>query len=172
MKLLPLLCLSLLAFTCAVPLHAQDQPGSGPATGQTQPEQQEQAQAEPTELDLPVDQTIKIKVDPVQISNVVDRVNEPSTVTVSSAGMLNAQLFLVPVDSPYGGRSLGKPRLIGTVNRAGDQLAIRWTSKEPTPYVKLFAVVHKKDAPGTSVRSRTIDLGIGPARLSQPPAAR
>jgi len=165
----------MLSLGCAAPSYAQDQPGVDPAGRPIAPDLPAQAPAqaaEPTELDLPVDQTIKIKVAPVQISSVVDHVNEPSTVTVSSAGLLNAQLFLVPVDSPYGGHALGKPRLIGTDNRAGDQLTVRWTSKEPVRYVKLFAVVHKKDAPGTAVRSRTIDIGIGPARLSAPAEGR
>ena len=147
-------------------VDAQDQPVT--QDPQQQP-QQEEIQPPPAELQIPVDDSIKLTIDPVQVSSVVDRVNEPCTVTIKSPGLLNAQLYLIGTDAPYGGLLIGDPRLIGEDNHAGDKLSVRWSSKETNQYVKLFAIVHKKNAPDKAVRSRTLDVGIGPARFKLPP---
>jgi hypothetical protein len=111
---------------------------------------------QPTELDLPVDESIKVTVEPVQVSNLVDRVMETATVSVKCPTALSAQVFVVPVDAPYGGRALEKPRLIGSDNKPADGL-------------KVFAVVRKSAAPNTPVRSRTVDFAMGGARYDAPP---
>jgi hypothetical protein len=120
-------------------------------------------------LELPVDESIKISVDPVEISNVVDRVMGPAVVTVKCPQATDVRLFLVPVNAPYGGRTLDKPRLIGSDSKPSDGLTVRWNSKESHQYVKLFAVVHKKNAPQVEVRSRTVDFAVGGSRYVPKP---
>ena len=120
--------------------------------------------AKPTELDLLQDPTVKVEVEPVVASSVVDRVIEPGTVIVRCPDALTAEVFLVPVDAPYGGKPLDIPRSIGKGTKTANVFKIRWTSKEPDQYVKLFAVVRRKSSPERRVRSHTIDLAIGGSR--------
>lgn len=124
----------------------------------------------PSEINLPVDDSVKVTVEPLFVSNLVDRVLEPSTVTVCCPEALSVQLFIMPVDSPYGGVALRRPKLIASDNRPSDKYTLRWTGKEQTAYVKLFAVVRKQRTPYTFVRSRTIDLALGGMRYTPPPA--
>jgi hypothetical protein len=118
------------------------------------------------ELTLPIDDTLKVTVVPVIRTNVVDRVVEPCTVQVKAAGAAQVQVFVVPVDSPYGGRAVDSPRSIGTDANPADGFSVRWTGTESAKYMKVFAVAQKG---GRSVRSATVDVGIGGKRLRSTP---
>lgn len=123
----------------------------------------------PTELDYPTDEKIKVKVDPVVSNAVVDRITEPSTITVLCTGPVEeVELFVVPVDAPYGGKATDKPRAVGKDDKASDGFKITWTGKEHDPYVKLFAVVKKRGGGRARFRSRTLDFGMGGNRYEQP----
>jgi hypothetical protein len=119
------------------------------------------------ELTLPIDESVKVTVVPVIRTNIVDRVVEPCSVQVKAAGAAQVQVFVVPVDSPYGGRAVDSPRPIGTDANPADGFSVRWTGTESAKYMKVFAVAQKG---GRSVRSATIDVGIGGKRLRTPPA--
>jgi hypothetical protein len=119
------------------------------------------------ELTLPIDETLKVTVAPVIRTNVVDRVIEPCTVQVKAPGAAQVQVFVVPVDSPYGGRAVDSPRPIGTDANPADGFSVRWTGTESAKYMKVFAVAQKA---GRSVRSATVDVGIGGKRLRTAPA--
>ena len=119
----------------------------------------------PTELDLLQDPTVKVELDPVVASSLVDRVVEATTVTVHCPDAMTAEVFIVPVDAPYGGKPLDIPRSVGKGVRSANLFKVQWASKEPDQYVKLFAVVRRKSSPERRVRSHTIDLAIGGTRF-------
>jgi hypothetical protein len=156
-----------LALTTAVPTaYAQETPGpeSAGATESSASGEQEAPPAKPTELDLPEDASIKIRVHPLMPSNLVDRVGEPATVTVECPGAVSAEIYIVPVDAPYGGHALDRPRLIGKDVKPGDGLTVHWSDQEPDQYIKLFAVVRKRSLPDRRVRSHPLDLAMYGAR--------
>ena len=72
------------------------------------------------ELTLPIDESLKVTVVPVVHTNVVDRVVDPCSVQVKAPGATQVQVFIVPVDSPYGGRATDSPRPIGTDSTPAD----------------------------------------------------
>jgi hypothetical protein len=124
---------------------------------------------QPTELDLPVDEKIKVKVEPFVPGSVVDRLVEPSTVTVECPGAQEVDLYVVPVDAPYGGKAVDRPRRIGRDDKPANGLKVDWATKEYHPYVKVFVVVRKK---GFGMRrSRTLDFGMSGARFEAKPEA-
>jgi hypothetical protein len=137
----------------------------------------EQWELPPTELDLPVDEKVHVHVEPYVAGSVVDRVSEPAAVTVTiSEPTSMVEVFVVPVDSPYGGKALDKPRLIGKDDKPADGFKVMWTGKEKAPYVKVFAVVMKRAGVQRRWRSHTLDFGMGGMRLDAaagggPPAA-
>lgn len=167
MKLPTTITLFIIALMCA-PIAWAEQ--SATSTDDQSGEQVEPAN-EPTELDLPQDAAIKIKVSPIIPSNVVDRVCEPASIIVDCPGALSAEVFLVPVDSPYGGRALQPPRSLGKDSKPADGMVIPWSEKVSDQYVKLFAVVRKRAQPDKRVRSHTIDIAVSGARLKPKPAA-
>lgn len=122
---------------------------------------------ETTEPDLPVDESIKVSITPLQVSSLVDRMMEPVTIKVRCPEAARAQLFFVAVDAPYGGKVIDKPRLIGSDLKPEDGLTVRWSDKLTAQYIKVYAVVRKKGA-SSDVRSKTIDLAVGGARLDRP----
>jgi hypothetical protein len=115
-------------------------------------------QEEQTELDLPVDATVRLSVDPLFPSSLVDRVMEPCTVTVRGSNITSVDIMAVPVDAPYGGFAVATPRLVGhaAANKRSTAFLLRWSAVEPDRYLKLFAVVHKKN--GSLARSKTLDV--------------
>jgi hypothetical protein len=131
--------------------------GVAEATSASEPEK---PAAKPTELDLPEDTSIKIRLHPLMPSNLVDRVGEPVTINVECPGALSAEIYLVPVDAPYGGHALDRPRLIGKDEKPADGLMVHWSDQEPDQYVKLFAVVRKRVMPERRVRSHPLDLAM------------
>jgi hypothetical protein len=158
---------------------AQNEPAAVEPDGQPAPTQGEgkkdggEAQTEkakPSELDLPEDLSIKIKVDPVIPGNVVDRIGEPAKVTVECPGIVSAEVFVVGVDSPYGGRALERPRLLGRDSSSSDGFTVQWNDAEVDQYVKIFAVVTRKTQPEKRMRSHTIDLAMHGARFKPSPA--
>src|SRR5689334_10768049 len=101
-----------LSIMCAVSITAQCCKAQGPAnaadTGNTStrdpmapaPDSAEGVKRlESTELDLPEDDSIKLKVEPLIVGSVVDRVAEPSTIAVECPGALTAEVYIVPVDA-------------------------------------------------------------------------
>lgn len=140
-------------------------PGSSPAVNQPQ---EGESEKEPAAQAIPEDDSVKIKIDPVLVGNLVDRVIEPATITVIAPGALSAEVYLLPVDAPYGGKPTGKARLIGKDLTPANGFTVRWSQAEPDQYVKIFAVVHKKDAAGP-VRSHTLDIGLSGRRLRPHP---
>jgi len=123
------------------------------------------AQPMPTELDYPIEEKIKMKVDPVMPGSLVDRITQPTVVIVESPGASAAEIFVVPVDAPYGGKAIDKPHSIGKDMRPSDGLKVMWTGKERFPYVKIFAVIDRPSGNPRRVRSHTMDFGMAGARL-------
>lgn len=116
---------------------------------------------------LLLDERIKVRVEPVVRSTVVDRVIEPARISVKAPGFSRVEFFLEPVDAPFGGKSLGEPKLIGQSNNYRE-FTYLWSSPVPHEYVKIFVLAYKND--GTSMgRSRAIDLGIGGNKLKPVP---
>jgi hypothetical protein len=151
-------------------LVAAYQPDANGQPNTTTTDNQGTTAKQPTELDLPVDDSIKVSISPVQVSHVVDHVVEPCIITVRCPEALSAQVFMVPVDAPYGGRGTDKPHLIGTDNNPKNNgFKVRWASKETSRYVKIFAVVRKRSAPLQEVRSLTVDIGIAGSRFDPQP---
>lgn len=116
----------------------------------------------PPQPKLMEDTSIKLRVDPVLLDSVIDRVLEPAKIFVEAPGATVVDVFLVPVDAPYGGKPLGKGRLLGRDSTPRDGFVIDWSSSEPHQYLKLFAVVHKN---GEQSRSRTIDIAVSGDRF-------
>jgi hypothetical protein len=119
----------------------------------------------PTELDLPVDDRVKVRVEPYVAGSVVDRISEPAAVTVQIPDCLKVEVFVVAVDAPYGGKAIEKPRLIGKDDKPADGFKVMWTGKEKTPYVKVFAVITKRAGVQRLFRSHTLDFGMAGTRL-------
>jgi hypothetical protein len=134
----------------------------------TAPPTEEAVEMPPTELDLPIDESIKMKVEPFVSSPVVDRLIEPTTIVVGSPNTSEVEIFVVPVDAPYGGKALEKPHSVGKDDRPADGFRLIWTSKESAPYVKVFAVVTHKTGIQRRYRSHTMDFGMGGSRLETP----
>jgi hypothetical protein len=151
---------------------AESQGGSGSSSSSssadTAPEKNEPPDMGPTELDYPVDEKIKVKVDPFTASPVVDRISEPCTVTVEGQNILDVEVFVVPVDGPYGGHAIDRPRSIGKDLNPAKGFTVKWTGKEQSQYVKVFAVVHKRVGIPRQVRSPSLDFGMDGARFEAP----
>jgi hypothetical protein len=158
-----LLAISAVVCLCAS-ASAQAPAGSGSA------DSKDAVEMPPTELDLPVDENIKLKVEPYVASPVVDRIIEPAAVIVGSPNTSEVEIFVVPVDSPYGGKALEKPHSVGKDEKPGDGFKVMWTKKESAPYVKVFAVVTHKTGIQRLYRSHTMDFGMGGSRLETAPA--
>lgn len=113
---------------------------------------------------LELDENIKLKVEPLVHSAVVDRVMDPATtVYVSAPGFSFVEVFIEPVDSPFCGKSLAEPRLLGSSKDSRRSFPITWNSAENYRYVKLYAVAHKSGGSGNS-RSRSLDLSMAGTR--------
>lgn len=121
----------------------------------------------PTELDLSVDDRIKVKVEPFVVGSLVDRIVEPSVIVIDSPGAAEVEVFVVPVDAPYGGKAIEKPHSVGKDERSADGFKINWVAKEHDPYVKLFVVAKRKNSQHR-VRSHTLDFGMSGARFEAP----
>ncbi|MBY0551884.1 MAG: hypothetical protein K2W95_31660 [Candidatus Obscuribacterales bacterium] len=177
-KQLTIFCL-LAAFTvagntvfCQEPQTAQDAPEQEqlqerkPTGNATEPEVAN-AEEEDAGPQLEVDDRIKIKVTPVVIGPVIDRVTETATVTVRAPGASKVEVYVEPVDAPYGGRTIGEPRLLG---RSSDIrcFTVNWAAPEPDKYVRVYAIAYRSPAQPPT-RSRGTDLGMGGRRLVIPP---
>jgi hypothetical protein len=169
------ICLLYAALLTLQPAWGQPDPSTGAATGTESPRAEdgkasnaavEHPQIGPSEFDLQMDDAVKLRVEPVQVSNLVDRLLEPSTITVKCREALSVQIFVMPVDAPYGGVPLGRPKLVASDNHPGSAYAFRWDSKEPNPYIKIFAVVRRQRDPYAFVRSRALDFAVGGMRYA------
>lgn len=117
---------------------------------------------------LDLDESIKIRVEPIIRSAVVDRVVEKSTVYVRAPGSSRVEIYVEPVDSPFCGKSIGEPRKIGQSTDGRRNFPIVWSDTETNRYVKVYAKAHKPD--GQTGRSRSIDLCMGGMRFQAAPA--
>lgn len=153
-----------------------------PETSQNTPEQEEReptgnaekpevsdAEAEDTGPQFEVDDRIKIKIAPIVIGPVIDRVTESATVTVRAPGASKVEVYLEPVDAPYGGRTTGEPRLLGRSTNMRC-FCVNWSAPEPAKYVRVYAIAYRSQAQPT--RSRGTDLGMGGKRLAIPPKSQ
>lgn len=111
---------------------------------------------------LDLDETIKVRVEPIVRSAVVDRVVEPTTIYVKAPGSTKVEVYLEPVDAPFCGKSVGQPRLIGKSIDGRRGFPVNWGAVEKHKYVKLYALVYKSDG---QKRSRSIDLCMGGLRF-------
>lgn len=113
-----------------------------------------------------LDENIKVRVEPIVRSAVVDRVLEPSTIYVKAPGSSRVEVYLEPVDAPFCGKSVGQARLIGKSNDYRRNFPVCWEAVEKHKYVKLYALAYKADG---QKRSRSIDLSMGGLRLQPGP---
>lgn len=118
---------------------------------------------------IKLDESIKVRVDPLCHGAVVDRVVENSTIYVKAAGSSRVEIYLQPVDSPYCGNTVAEPTLIGRSKDARRNFPVLWTKPESYRYVKVYALAFKQN--GQSGRSRSVDLCMSGQRY-QPPQAR
>lgn len=143
--------------------NSESQTAERRSTGSSEPAGQPAAQGD-AQPELEYDDRISVKVTPLSTGPVVDRVMEPATVIVRAPGAAGVEVYLEPVDAPYGGRSKGEPRLLGKTasynHTRGFSLA--WNSGEPYRYVRLFAIA--VNSSGQMVRSRGTDLAMGGVR--------
>lgn len=116
---------------------------------------------------LDLDERIKVSVDPVVHSAVVDRVMEPGTVYVKAPACRRVEVYLEPVDSPYCGKSLADPKLIGFSTDAAHNFPVSWNSPETNRYVKIYAIAYRRD--GQVARSRSLDISLAGSRLQAAP---
>lgn len=177
-KQLTIFCL-LVALTGAGDPGACEEPDAT-ETAREQEQQQEQkpggdssanpevsdAEAEDTGPQFEVDDRIKIKIAPLVIGPVIDRVTESATVTVRAPGASKVEVYVEPVDAPYGGRTTGEPRLLGRSTNMRC-FCVNWSAPEPDKYVRVYAIAYRSQAQPT--RSRGTDLGMGGKRLVIPP---
>lgn len=127
-----------------------------------------QGLASPEQEFLDLDESIKLKVEPVVRGTVVDRVIENSTIYVRAPlGSLRVEVYIEPVDAPFCGKSLGEPRLIGKSSDVRRNFPVSWQKPEAHRYVKVFAIAFKPG--GLSGRSRSISLAMGGSRLQETP---
>lgn len=113
---------------------------------------------------LELDETIKVRVEPVMRSAVVDRVVENSTIYVKAPGSVRVEIYLEPVDAPFCGKPIAEARMIGQSKDIRRNFPVNWNAVESHRYVKLYALAYKRD--GVSYgRSRSIDLSMGGLRL-------
>ena len=119
---------------------------------------------------LDLDESIKVQVDPVERSPVVDRVIERSTIYVKAPGSVRVEIYLEPVDSPFCGKSLGEPRLLGKSSDGRRNFPVVWSNVEEHRYVKVYAKVYKRGL-STFGRSRSVDLAMCGQRFQPAPAA-
>lgn len=123
--------------------------------------------------ELVLDERIRVKVEPVVRNAVVERVVESARIKVKTPpGFFRVDIFVEPVDAPFGGKSLGVPKMLGQAFGNGS-FSYRWVSPEHYEYVKIFALAYKN--PSAAVfsvpggRSRAIDVAIGGNRLQPLP---
>jgi hypothetical protein len=114
---------------------------------------------------LVLDESIKVQVEPIERSAVIDRVAERSTIYVKAPGSVRVEVYLEPVDSPYCGRTLVQPRLLGQSSDVRHNFPIVWATAEPYRYVKVYARAYKADGV-TFARSRSVDLSMFGQRFS------
>ena len=119
--------------------------------------------------ELSVDERILVKVEPIVRNAVVERIVESARIKVKTPpGFLRVDIYIEPVDAPFGGKSLAVPKMLGQAFGNGN-FTLRWSSPERFEYFKIFALAHKN--PSASVfsvsagRSRAIDVAIGGNRL-------
>lgn len=115
---------------------------------------------------------IQLHVQPLLRSHVVDKVSDPTTVSIDAKEPAQrVELYLEPVDAPYGGKTVGPSRLIGKSDKSGRKFTFNWTDREPYRYVRLFALVYRNgnDSPE---QSSSLDLGMaGARRIEEPPSS-
>lgn len=154
------------AYAAISAASAQTEPPAAPTSHE--PTKSSNETLSSTELDYPIDEKVKVKVEPCIANAVVDRLSEPSTITVVAPGASEVELFVIPVDAPYGGKAIDKPHVIGKDDKPSDGFRIHWTAKESEPYIKLFAVVRRKGSE-RKLRSRTYDFAMSGSRLDKRP---
>lgn len=84
-----------------------------------------------------------VRVEPFIPTDLGNRVVTPATVYVAAPGAAWVDVYVQPVDAPFGGRRIGTPALIGSTTTAeGTLVAVPWAADEPYPYVEVFAVAY------------------------------
>lgn len=81
-----------------------------------------------------------VRVEPVIVGNLGDRVSGPATVYVDAPGAAKVEVYMRPVDQPYSGKPLDSPQLIGTDTDPSNGFSVAWAADEPYLYVEIFAV--------------------------------
>jgi hypothetical protein len=121
------------------------------------------------EDDLALDDRIRVKVEPVVRNPVVERVVESARIKVKTPpGFFRVDIFIEPVDAPFGGKSLAHPKMLGQAFGNGN-FSLKWASPERYEYVKIFALAYKN--PAATIfstahgRSRAVDVALGGNRL-------
>lgn len=126
-----------------------------------------------TESELVLDERIRVKVEPVVRNAVVERVVEAARIRVKTPpGFFRVDIYIEPVDAPFGGKSLAEPKMLGQAFGNGN-FSLRWSSPEHYEYLKIFALAHKNPAASINSiaggRSRAIDVAVGGNRLQALP---
>jgi len=85
---------------------------------------------------------VSVRVEPFIPTDLGDRVVEPATIYVDAPGAKRVKVYLQPVDQPYGGKPIGKRKLIGIDDDPSDGFAVAWAADEPFDYVEIFAVAY------------------------------
>lgn len=155
------------------------EPDEAPASAPDPPAKPEQTDifdfqgSGPTEQtnedELALDDRIRVKVEPVVRNPVIERVVESARIKVKTPpGFFRVDIFIEPVDAPFGGKSLAHPKMLGQAFGNGN-FSLKWASPERYEYVKIFALAYRN--PGAAIfstahgRSRAVDVALGGNRL-------
>ncbi len=84
---------------------------------------------------------VVLRVEPVIVGDLGDRVTGPATVFVEAPGAASVEVYVQPLDAPYG-KPLTAPTLIGADIDSSDGFAVYWPADEPYDAVQLIAVAY------------------------------
>jgi len=120
---------------------------------------------------LKIDESIKLRIDPLARSAVVDRVFEDATIFCNAPAAYKVQIFIEPVDGPFAGKSAGHERLIGTSSDRIHAFPVNWTGAESSRYVKIWAMAYRKNSVAP-FRSSSVCVSMGGVRLQELPPVK
>jgi hypothetical protein len=112
---------------------------------------------------------VRVRVEPFIPTDLGDRVTGPVTVYVDAPGARKVKVYVQPVDLPFGGKRIGKRKLIGVDRDSFDGFSVPWAADEPYDYVEVFARAYGQPGVRRSRKSPRITILLDWRR--NPPAA-
>lgn len=113
--------------------------------------------------------TVSVRVDPIFPTNLGDRVLGPVTVYVDAPGASRVEVYIQPVDQPYGGQPVGDPKLIGADDTPANGFAVAWAADERDPYVNVYAIAYGQPDVNYSRTSAPVTILLDWRQRATPP---